>query len=117
MITNQTTADDPSDYGKEWTRGREKFAPVAAGGGDGQEKCITSGAYHLEITADGSNTKIIYKSTAPEDLQVVVRGKEEQQTFAFTASSEKKIEEIKTKPTSSVAMKAEQAGNNKEGDP
>ena len=25
LITNQTTADDPSDYGKERTRGREKF--------------------------------------------------------------------------------------------
>ena len=68
LITNQTTADDPSDYDKERTRRREKFAPVAAGGGDGQEKCITSGAYHLEITADGSNTKIIYESTALDDL-------------------------------------------------
>ena len=68
LITNQTTADNPSDYDKERTRGREKFAPVAARGGDGQEKCITSGAYHLEITVDGSNTKIIYKSTALDDL-------------------------------------------------
>ena len=107
--TDQHTEDGPNVHAEERTRGRNEAALVTTGECDGHNKCIASG-YHFAITADGTNTKIIYESTAPEDLQVEVRGKEGQQTFSFTASSEKEIGYETTKPTLPIAVKAEKVG-------
>ena len=107
--TDQHTADGPNVHAEERTRGRNEAALVTTGECDGHNKCIASG-YHFAITADGTNTKIIYESTAPEDLQVVVRGKEGQQTFSFTASSEKEIGYETPKPTLPIAVKAKKVG-------
>ena len=75
LITDLPTADDSSVHDKEWTWGRDGATRAAPGGNDGQKIQVSSGAYHLEITVDGSTTKIIFDSTAA-DLQVVVKRKE-----------------------------------------
>ena len=107
--TTQTTTDGPSVYDKERTRGCDDVALATTDGGDDNKQCITSG-YHIEIAAGETNMKIIFESTAHADLQVVVRGKEGQQTFTLPASSERKLEDETTKPTLLIAVKAEKVG-------
>ena len=88
-IPNLHTTNGSSVHNKERTQGGDGATPAAPGGDDGQEIQVSSGSYHLEITAHGSTTKIIFESTAALDLQVVVKRKEGQQTFAFTSPSQK----------------------------
>ena len=93
-IVNPTGADEHNVHGNEQRRRRDASSSAAKENVNDREKCITSSAYHLEITTDRLNTKITFESPAAgtqEDLQVVIKRKEGEQTFNFNASPIKKL--------------------------
>lgn len=88
---------------------------MTTGGDNGQEKCINSGAYCLEIITDGTATKLSFESLTVDVLEVVIKGKEGQQTFTFTAFLEKVIEGKESKTTTPTDGETEQVKIQKEG--